>query len=59
MEIASPWDQRVHEKEGENIEKYQDLKKEIGRLWGIKKKLLVSTSQTTYWKLWTTKRLLL
>ena len=27
---------RVYEKEGEKIEKYQDLKREIGRLWGIR-----------------------
>ena len=33
MDIASPWDHRVYEKEGEKIEKYQDLKREIGRLW--------------------------
>ena len=31
-DIASPWDHRVYEKEGENIEKYQDLKRQIGRL---------------------------
>ena len=30
--IASPWDCR----EDEKIEKYQDLKREIGRLWGIR-----------------------
>ena len=34
--IASPWDQRVYENEGEKIEKYQDLKREIGGLWGIR-----------------------
>ena len=34
MDIASPWDLRVYEKEGEKIENYQDLKREIGRLWG-------------------------
>ena len=32
--IASSWDHRVYEKDGEKIEKYQDLKREIGRLWG-------------------------
>ena len=32
VDIASPRDHRVYEKEGE---KYQDLKREIGRLWGI------------------------
>ena len=36
VDIASPWDHRVYEKEGEKIEKYQDLKREIGRLWGIR-----------------------
>ena len=36
MDIASPGDHRVYEKEGEKIEKYQDLKREIGRLWGIR-----------------------
>ena len=34
--LASPWDHRVYEKEGEKIEKYQGLKREIGRLWGIR-----------------------
>ena len=29
MDIASPWDDRVYEKEGEKIEKSQDLKREI------------------------------
>lgn len=28
--MASPWDHRVFEKEGENIAKYQDLKGKIG-----------------------------
>ena len=36
MDIASPWDHREYEKEGEKIEKYQDLEREIGRLWGIR-----------------------
>ena len=36
MDIASPWDHRVHEKEGEKIEKYQDLKREIRILWGMR-----------------------
>ena len=36
MDIASPWDDRAYEKEGEKIDKYQDLKREIGRLWGIR-----------------------
>ena len=38
MNIASSWDHvhTVYEKEGKKIEKYQDLKREIGRLWGIR-----------------------
>ena len=35
MDIASPWDQRVYEKEDEKIEKHQDLKREIENLWVI------------------------
>ena len=34
--VASPWDHRGYEKEGRKIEKYQDLKREIGRLWRIR-----------------------
>ena len=34
--IALPWDHRVYEKKGEKIDKYQGLKREIGKLWGIK-----------------------
>ena len=36
VDIASPWDHRVYEKEGEKIDKYLDLKREIGRLWRIR-----------------------
>ena len=36
VDIASPWDHRVYEKEGENIVKYQDLKREIRRRRGIR-----------------------
>ena len=32
VDIALPWDHRVYENEYEKIEKYQDLKREIGRL---------------------------
>ena len=35
MDIVSPWDHRVYEKESEKAEKYQDLKREIRNLWGI------------------------
>ena len=36
MDIASLWHQRVHEKEGEKIDKYQGLKRETGKLWGMR-----------------------
>ena len=36
VDIASPWDYRVHEKEGEKVEKYQELKREIKNVWGIR-----------------------
>ena len=36
VEIAIPRNSRIHEKELEKIEKYQDLKWEIRRMWGIK-----------------------
>ena len=39
MDIASPWDHRVYEKEVGWIENYQVLKREIGRLWGIRRLL--------------------
>ena len=32
-----PADVRVHEKEREKVEKYQDLRREIGRLWQLRK----------------------
>ena len=41
VDIVSPWDYRVYEKEGEKIEKYQDLKREIGKLWGIRQQEVV------------------
>ena len=33
VDIAVPADGRVHEKEREKVEKYQELRREIGRLW--------------------------
>ena len=36
VDIASPWGHRLYEKGGEKIEKYQELKREIGRLWEIR-----------------------
>ena len=36
IDIAIPADLRVEEKEKEKVEKYQDLKKEIRRLWKLR-----------------------
>ena len=33
--IAVPWDSRVEDKEREKREKYQDLKFELRRVWGM------------------------
>ena len=48
VDIASPWDHRVYEKEGEKIEKYQELEREIGRLWAI--------SSSSRWRTWSSKQ---
>ena len=37
VDIAVPADRRVEEKEQEKVEKYQDLRRETGRMWGIRK----------------------
>ena len=36
IDIAGPADVRVAEKERQKVEKYQDLKREIKRLWRLK-----------------------
>ena len=43
--IANPnpkWDHRVYEKKGEKIDKYQGLKRDIGKLWGIQQQEVLS-----------------
>ena len=37
VDITVPADRRVEKKEQEKVEKYNDLKREIGRMWGIRK----------------------
>ena len=37
IDVATPGDCRICEKEIEKIEKYQNLKKELKRLWSLKK----------------------
>ena len=36
VDITIRGDSRLGEKEGENVEKYQDLKREIMRMWNLK-----------------------
>ena len=37
IDVAIPGDCRIREKEIEKIEKYQNLKRELKRLWSLKK----------------------
>ena len=36
IDIAIPADKRIGEEENEKIEKYQDLKREIARMWNLR-----------------------
>lgn len=36
-DIGVPRDKRIHEKQREKIEKYQDFNREIARLWRVRK----------------------
>ena len=36
IDIAVPADKRIGEKENEKVEKYQDLKREIARMWNTR-----------------------
>ena len=36
IDIAVPADKRIGEKENEKVEKYQDLKREIARMWNMR-----------------------
>ena len=41
IDIACPFDTRVLEKEQEKMEKYQELKREIGKIWSCRKLIVV------------------
>ena len=41
IDIACPFDTRVLEKEQEKMEKYQELKREIGKIWSCRKVIVV------------------
>ena len=36
IDVAIPEDGRVRAKEGEKVEKYQDLAREVRKIWGVK-----------------------
>ena len=36
IDIAIPADKRIGEKENEKVEKYQDLKREIAKMWNMR-----------------------
>ena len=40
IDVAVPLDKNVRDKEGEKVEKYQDLKLEIQRLWNVKAEVI-------------------
>ena len=42
VDITVPADRRVEEKKQEKVEKFQDLKREIGRMWEIRKVQVVA-----------------
>ena len=50
INIAVPADVRLGEKEREKMEKYQNLKREIGRLWKLKNGRSRSCSGRSPWK---------
>ena len=39
VDIAVPLDAEIVEKEKEKVEKYQDLRREVARLWNVKAKV--------------------
>ena len=39
IDIAVPGDAGIVEKEKEKVEKYQDLRREVARLWNVKAKV--------------------
>ena len=41
IDVAVPGDSRVHTKENEKIEKYQELKRELKRIWSLRKVTVV------------------
>ena len=40
MIFAVPRDSRIEEKEKEKIEKYQDLRKELHKIWNVRVKIM-------------------
>ena len=40
IDFAVPGDSRIEEKEKEKIEKYQDLERELQKIWNVKVKII-------------------
>ena len=40
IDFAVPGDSRIEEKEKEKIEKYQDLKRELQKIWNVRVKII-------------------
>ena len=43
IDVAIPEDGRVRVKKDENVEKYQDLEREIRKMWGVRTKVKTNT----------------
>ena len=41
IDVVCPFDARVLQKEQEKMEKYQELKREIGKIWSCRKVIVV------------------
>ena len=37
IDIAIPGDEKIHQRQQEKVEKYQDLRREVKRLWDLRK----------------------
>ena len=41
IDFAVPGDSRIEEKEKEKIEKYQDLRRELQKIWNVRVKIML------------------
>ena len=51
MNIAVPVYGKIHVKEGKKVKKYQDLKREVRRIWEVKKVDIIPVVVGAFWSL--------